>query len=44
MSVRRALEKAVYIPAVRQGLKVQQVVEQPFTFVSDSTLAKRQRG
>jgi TonB family protein len=44
MSVRRALEKALYVPAVRQGQKVQQVVEQPFTFVSDSTLAKRRRG
>ncbi|HKV51894.1 MAG TPA: TonB family protein [Gemmatimonadaceae bacterium] len=44
MSVRRALERAVYIPAVRQGSKVRQVVEQPFTFVSDSTLAKRRHG
>lgn len=43
MSVRRALEKALYVPAVRQGQKVQQVVEQPFTFVSDSTLASRRR-
>ncbi|HEY7896338.1 MAG TPA: TonB family protein [Gemmatimonadaceae bacterium] len=44
IAVRQALEKAQYVPAVRKGQKVQQVVEQPFTFVSDSTLAKRRRG
>lgn len=45
-SVRRALQSAVYVPAVRGGHKVQQVVEQPFTFVGDSTLAHggRRRG
>jgi TonB family protein len=44
MSVRRALEKALYVPAVRKGQKVQQVVEQPFTFVSDSAFARGGHG
>ncbi len=43
MSVRRALERAVYVPAVRKGQKVQQVVEQPFTFMGDSTVLGRRR-
>lgn len=42
-SVRRALESAVYVPAIRKGQKVQQVVEQPFTFVSDSTMTHGRR-
>jgi TonB family protein len=44
MSVRRALEKALYVPAIRKGQKVQQVVEQPFTFVSDSAFAHGRGG
>jgi len=43
MSVRRALRDAVYVPAVRKGRKVQQVVEQPFTFVPDSSAIRRGR-
>ncbi len=43
MSVRRALQHAVYVPAKLKGRKVQQVVEQPFTFVGDSTAARRGR-
>lgn len=41
VSVRRALQHAVYVPAVRKGRKVQQVVEQPFTFVGDSAAARK---
>lgn len=40
VSVRRALQHAVYVPAVLKGRKVQQVVEQPFTFVADSTATR----
>ena len=43
ISVRRALQHAVYVPAVLKGRKVQQVVEQPFTFVADSTAARAGR-
>lgn len=39
-SVRRSLEHAVYVPAVLKGRKVQQVVEQPFTFVGDTIAAR----
>lgn len=39
-SVRRALLHAVYVPALLKGRKVQQVVEQPFTFVADSSVAR----
>ena len=42
-SVRRALQRAVYVPAVLEGRKVLQVVEQPFTFVGDSTVARGRR-
>ena len=42
-SVRHALQHAVYVPAVLKGRKVQQVVEQPFTFVGDSTAARRRK-
>jgi len=40
VSVRRALEHAIYVPAVLKGRKVQQVVEQPFTFVGDTSAAR----
>ena len=43
-SVRQALRQAVYVPAVRKGQKVQQVVEQPFTFVADSALLRHLKG
>ena len=43
ISVRRALEHAAYVPAVLKGRKVQQVVEQPFTFVGDTAAARTAR-
>lgn len=42
-AVRHALQHAVYVPAMLKGRKVQQVVEQPFTFVGDSTAARKGR-
>ena len=39
--VRRALREQLFIPAVREGRPVQQVVLQPFTFVPDSTARRR---
>lgn len=40
-AVRRALRDQQFIPAVRDGRAVQQVVLQPFTFVPDSTARRR---
>jgi len=39
--VRRALREQQFAPASRQGRAVQQVVQQPFTFVPDSTARRR---
>ncbi len=39
--VRRALELAGFVPAVRGGRQVSQVVQLPFDFVPDSAAAKR---
>lgn len=36
-SVRRALKDASFVPALKKGYPVMQVVHQPFTFVPDST-------
>jgi len=44
ISVRRAIEHAAYVPAVLKGRKVQQVVEQPFTFVGDTTARTARKG
>ena len=40
-AVQRALQDQRFIPAMRQGRKVQQVVQQPFRFVPDSTARRR---
>ena len=40
-SVRRALEDAVYVPAVRGGYPVHQVVQHEFQFVPDSNRRRR---
>ena len=40
-SVRRAVKDQQYIPARRKGQAVQQVVQQPFTFVPDSMAVRR---
>jgi TonB family protein len=42
-AVRRAVKDQRYIPARRKGLTVQQVVQQPFDFIPDSTAARRRR-
>lgn len=39
--VRRALEDAIYVPAVRGGYPVHQVVQHEFQFVPDGSLRKR---
>jgi hypothetical protein len=41
-AVQRALEQAIYIPAVRQGYPVQQVVQHEFKFVPDATARRKQ--
>lgn len=40
-AVRYSLRTQQFFPAVRKGLTVQQVVQLPFTFVPDSTAARR---
>jgi len=40
-AVQRALQEQHFVPAMRQGRKVQQVVQQPFRFVPDSTARRR---
>ena len=40
-AVQRALQEQRFVPAMRQGRKVQQVVQQPFRFVPDSTARRR---
>ena len=40
-AVQRALQEQRFIPAVRQGRKVQQIVQQPFRFDPDSTVRRR---
>lgn len=40
-SVRRAVADQQYIPAIRKGQPVSQVVQQPFTFVPDSAARRR---
>lgn len=42
-AVRRALKDQQYRPALRRGNNVQQVVQQPFTFVPDSGATRRRR-
>lgn len=42
-SVRRALNDQRYIPARREGKPVNQVVQQPFSFVPDSSITRRRR-
>lgn len=42
-AVRRALRDQRYIPARRRGNAVQQVVQQPFNFVPDSSAIRRRR-
>jgi outer membrane biosynthesis protein TonB len=39
--VRRALEDAIYVPAVRGGYPVHQVVQHEFQFVPDGSMRKR---
>ncbi len=39
--VRRAVREQRFVPAVRKGLVVQQVMQLPFTFVPDSTARRR---
>jgi hypothetical protein len=39
--VRFALKDQRFIPATRKGQAVQQVVQLPFTFVPDSSAARR---
>ncbi len=41
--VRRALSTQRFMPAIRQGKAVQQVVQLPFVFVPDSTSKRRRR-
>ena len=41
--VRRALAAQRFVPAVRQGKAVQQVLQLPFTFVPDSTARRRKQ-
>ncbi len=40
-AVQRALPEWAYAPAMLQGKRVRQLVQQPFTFVVDSTVLKR---
>ena len=40
-SVQRALKDAVYIPAIKKGYPVMQVVQHEFKFVPDSTRVSR---
>ena len=42
-AVRRAVKDQRYRPAVRNGRAVQQVVQQPFDFVPDSSAVRRRR-
>lgn len=42
-SVRRAVRDQRYRPATRNGYSVQQVVQQPFSFVPDSSAMRRRR-
>jgi hypothetical protein len=42
-SVRRALKDAMFLPAVKSGHPVMQVVHQPFNFVPDSAILRRRR-
>ncbi|MGQ0648401.1 MAG: TonB family protein [Gemmatimonadaceae bacterium] len=42
-AVRRAVKDQRYRPAQRKGIAVQQVVQQPFDFVPDSTAVRRRR-
>lgn len=42
-AVRRAVKDQRYKPALRNGRAVQQVVQQPFDFVPDSTILRRRR-
>jgi hypothetical protein len=42
-AVRRAVKDQRYFPAKRKGASVQQVVQQPFDFVPDSTALRRRR-
>ncbi len=42
-AVRRAVKDQRYKPALRNGRPVQQVVQQPFDFVPDSTILRRRR-
>jgi hypothetical protein len=39
--VRRAVREQRFMPAVRKGRVVQQVMQLPFTFVPDSTARRR---
>jgi hypothetical protein len=39
--VRRAVREQRFVPAVRKGRVVQQVMQLPFTFVPDSTASRR---
>ena len=40
-AVRRSIKDQQYIPATKEGKRVQQLVQQPFNFVPDSTLRRR---
>ncbi|MEO7962311.1 MAG: energy transducer TonB, partial [Gemmatimonadaceae bacterium] len=42
-AVRRAVKDQRFIPASKEGKAVQQVVQQPFNFVPDSSLIRRTR-
>jgi hypothetical protein len=42
-SVRRAVKDQRYRPALRKGNVVQQVVQQPFSFIPDSATTRRRR-
>lgn len=42
-AVRRAVRDQRYVPARRKGVSVQQVVQQPFTFVPDSNAVRQRR-
>jgi hypothetical protein len=43
-AVQRALAEAVYVPAIRKGYPVQQVVQHEFRFVPDSTARRGRQG
>ena len=40
-AVRRAVKDQQYVPARKDGRTVQQVVQQPFNFIPDSSILRR---